>query len=119
MAKTVVDLRSPEEVSARGEGRLPPGAELRPMPISSSDMFSRLIPDTRALGSAGSSGVVGASCCPQAVSAISVMAPINLCLTVLPSGGGAAMAPNFEKLFCPGRLCAARSSYRDRPLREI
>ena len=42
--KTVVDLRSPEEVSARGEGRLPPGAELRPMPISSSDMFSRLIP---------------------------------------------------------------------------
>lgn len=42
--RTVVDLRSPEEISARGAGRLPAGAELRPMPISSSDMFSKLIP---------------------------------------------------------------------------
>ena len=42
--RTVVDLRSPEEVNARGEGRLPAGAELRPMPISSSDMFAKLIP---------------------------------------------------------------------------
>lgn len=42
--RTVVDLRSPEEVSARGAGRLPQGAALRPMPISSSDIFSRLVP---------------------------------------------------------------------------
>jgi protein-tyrosine phosphatase len=42
--RTVIDLRSPEEVTARGEGRLPPGAELRPLPISSSDMFAKLIP---------------------------------------------------------------------------
>ena len=42
--KTVVDLRSPEEVSARGEGRLPPGARAEPMPIASSDIFSRLVP---------------------------------------------------------------------------
>ena len=42
--KTVVDLRSPQEVKARGEGRLPSGAELRPMPIASSDMFAKLIP---------------------------------------------------------------------------
>ena len=42
--RTVVDLRSPQEVKARGQGRLPPGAELVPMPISSSDMFSKLIP---------------------------------------------------------------------------
>ena len=42
--KTVVDLRSPEEVKARGPGRLPSGAELVPMPISSSDMFAKLIP---------------------------------------------------------------------------
>jgi len=33
--RTVVDLRSPEEVSARGEGRLPPGVRVLPMPIAS------------------------------------------------------------------------------------
>ena len=42
--KTVVDLRSPEEVAARGQGRLPEGATLRSMPIASSDMFKKLIP---------------------------------------------------------------------------
>jgi protein-tyrosine phosphatase len=42
--QTVVDLRSPEEVSARGKGRLPAGAQVLPLPIASSDMFSRLIP---------------------------------------------------------------------------
>jgi len=42
--KTVVDLRSSEEVSARGEGRLPPGAQLSQFPIASSDMFAKLIP---------------------------------------------------------------------------
>ena len=42
--QTVVDLRSPEEVSARGEGRLPPGAHVLPLPIASSDMFAKLIP---------------------------------------------------------------------------
>lgn len=42
--RTVVDLRSPEEVTARGEGRLPPGAQVLPTPITSSDMFAKLIP---------------------------------------------------------------------------
>ncbi|MGB3051407.1 MAG: tyrosine-protein phosphatase [Polyangiales bacterium] len=42
--KAVVDLRSPEEVSARGDGRLPPEANAHPMPIASSDMFAKLIP---------------------------------------------------------------------------
>jgi protein-tyrosine phosphatase len=42
--KTVVDLRSPEEVSARGGGRLPEGALLHAMPIASSDMFKKLLP---------------------------------------------------------------------------
>jgi protein-tyrosine phosphatase len=42
--QTVVDLRSPEEVSARGEGRLPPGAQVVALPIASSDMFKKLIP---------------------------------------------------------------------------
>jgi protein-tyrosine phosphatase len=42
--RTVIDLRSAEEVAARGEGRLPEGATLHPMPISSSDMFAKLIP---------------------------------------------------------------------------
>jgi protein-tyrosine phosphatase len=42
--RTVVDLRSPEEVSARGEGRLPRGAQLLPTPVASSDMFAKLIP---------------------------------------------------------------------------
>ena len=42
--RTVVDLRSHQEVRARGEGKLPAGAELRPTPIASSDMFSKLIP---------------------------------------------------------------------------
>jgi protein-tyrosine phosphatase len=42
--RTVVDLRSVEEVSARGDGRLPPGAKLLPTPITSSDIFAKLIP---------------------------------------------------------------------------
>jgi protein-tyrosine phosphatase len=42
--RSVVDLRSPQEVSARGDGRLPRGATLFPMPIASSDMFAKLIP---------------------------------------------------------------------------
>jgi protein-tyrosine phosphatase len=42
--KTVVDLRSREEIAARGESRLPAGASLRPMPIASSDMFAKIIP---------------------------------------------------------------------------
>lgn len=42
--RAVVDLRSPEEVSARGAGRLPPDAQAYPMPIASSDMFAKLIP---------------------------------------------------------------------------
>lgn len=42
--KAVVDLRSPEEVSARGAGRLPTHAKSHAMPIASSDMFAKLIP---------------------------------------------------------------------------
>ena len=42
--RSVVDLRSPQEVSARGDGRLPRGATLFPMPIASGDMFAKLIP---------------------------------------------------------------------------
>jgi protein-tyrosine phosphatase len=42
--KTVVDLRSKEEIAARGESRLPSGAFLRAMPIASSDMFAKIIP---------------------------------------------------------------------------
>jgi protein-tyrosine phosphatase len=42
--RTVVDFRSPEEVSARGEGRVPSGAQVFPLPIASSDMFAKLIP---------------------------------------------------------------------------
>ncbi|MDH3202778.1 MAG: tyrosine-protein phosphatase [Myxococcales bacterium] len=42
--KTVVDLRSPQEVSARGESRTPPGARVVPLPIASSEVFSKLIP---------------------------------------------------------------------------
>jgi protein-tyrosine phosphatase len=42
--KTVVDLRSPQEVSARGESRLPPGARALPIPVASSDLFTTLIP---------------------------------------------------------------------------
>jgi protein-tyrosine phosphatase len=42
--RTVVDFRSPEEVAARGQGRLPSGAQLVPLPIASTDMFSKLIP---------------------------------------------------------------------------
>ncbi|MFA9471019.1 MAG: tyrosine-protein phosphatase [Deltaproteobacteria bacterium] len=42
--RTVVDLRSPEEVSARGEGRQPSGAQIVRLPIASSDMFAKLIP---------------------------------------------------------------------------
>ena len=42
--KTVVDLRSPQEVSARGPSRMPPGARAVPLPIASSDIFSKLIP---------------------------------------------------------------------------
>lgn len=42
--KAVVDLRSEQEVTARGQGRLPPSAALWPMPISSSEVFADLIP---------------------------------------------------------------------------
>jgi protein-tyrosine phosphatase len=42
--KTVVDLRSPQEVSARGESQLPPGARALPIPVASSDLFTTLIP---------------------------------------------------------------------------
>lgn len=42
--RTVVDLRSPEEVSARGQSRLPAGARVVPLPIASSDLFAKLIP---------------------------------------------------------------------------
>jgi protein-tyrosine phosphatase len=42
--RTVVDLRSEEEVTARGEGRLPPGAGVCPLPIASSELFAKLIP---------------------------------------------------------------------------
>lgn len=42
--RTVVDLRSPQEVAARGQSRLPPGAHVSPVPIASSDMFAKLIP---------------------------------------------------------------------------
>jgi protein-tyrosine phosphatase len=42
--RTVVDLRSQEEVSARGAGRLPSAAQIVPLPIASSDMFAKLIP---------------------------------------------------------------------------
>jgi len=42
--KSVVDLRSKEEIAARGESRLPSGAALHAMPIASSDMFAKLIP---------------------------------------------------------------------------
>lgn len=42
--RAVVDLRSPEEVAARGQGRLPAGAEPHPIPIATSDMFAKLIP---------------------------------------------------------------------------
>ncbi|MGB5265465.1 MAG: tyrosine-protein phosphatase [Polyangiales bacterium] len=42
--RAVVDLRSPEEVSARGAGRLPSEAKSHPLPIASSEMFAKLIP---------------------------------------------------------------------------
>lgn len=42
--RSVVDLRSPEEVTARGQGRLPPHARAYPTPVASSDMFAKLIP---------------------------------------------------------------------------
>ncbi|MFW2388611.1 MAG: tyrosine-protein phosphatase [Polyangiales bacterium] len=42
--RSVVDLRSPQEVTARGEGRLPSSARAYPTPIASSDMFQKLIP---------------------------------------------------------------------------
>ena len=42
--RAVVDLRSEHEVTARGQGRLPPRAALWPMPISSSEVFADLIP---------------------------------------------------------------------------
>jgi protein-tyrosine phosphatase len=42
--RTVVDFRSPEEVSARGDGRLPSGTRIFALPIASSDMFAKLIP---------------------------------------------------------------------------
>ena len=42
--KTVVDLRSNAEISARGEGRIPRSATRHAMPIASSDMLAKLIP---------------------------------------------------------------------------
>ena len=42
--KTVVDLRSPQEVSARGQSRMPLGARVVPLPITSSSVFAKLIP---------------------------------------------------------------------------
>jgi len=42
--KMVVDLRSPQEVSARGESRAPQGAQTLRLPIASGDMFAKLIP---------------------------------------------------------------------------
>ncbi|MEM8609802.1 MAG: tyrosine-protein phosphatase [Myxococcota bacterium] len=42
--KTVVDLRSPEEVQARGESRAPEGATTVRLPIASGDMFSKVVP---------------------------------------------------------------------------
>lgn len=42
--KSVVDLRSPQEVSARGASRTPRGTRLLPLPIASSDVFAKLIP---------------------------------------------------------------------------
>ena len=42
--RSVFDLRSPEEVAARGQGRLPANARAYPTPIASSDMFAKLIP---------------------------------------------------------------------------
>lgn len=42
--KTIVDLRSPQEVSARGESRTPPGARVAALPIASSGVFAKLIP---------------------------------------------------------------------------
>lgn len=42
--KTVVDLRSPEEVQMRGESRMPDGARTVRLPIASGDMFSKLVP---------------------------------------------------------------------------
>ncbi len=42
--KTIVDLRSPQEVSARGESRTPPGARVEALPIASSSFFAKLIP---------------------------------------------------------------------------
>jgi len=42
--RAVVDLRSPQEVSARGQGRLPPGARIVALPVASSDFFAELVP---------------------------------------------------------------------------
>ncbi|MEM7437790.1 MAG: tyrosine-protein phosphatase [Myxococcota bacterium] len=42
--KTVVDLRAPQEVSARGESRAPEGAKTVRLPIASGDMFAKLVP---------------------------------------------------------------------------
>lgn len=42
--KTVVDLRSPEEVKARGESRVPEGARTVRLPIQSGAMFSKVVP---------------------------------------------------------------------------
>jgi len=42
--KTVVDLRSPQEVSVRGQSRTPSGARVMPLPIASSEVFTKLIP---------------------------------------------------------------------------
>ncbi len=42
--RTIIDLRSPQEVSARGQSRTPPGARVVPLPIASSEVFTKLIP---------------------------------------------------------------------------
>jgi protein-tyrosine phosphatase len=42
--QTVVDLRSPQEVAMRGQSRTPPGARVMPLPIASSEVFTKLIP---------------------------------------------------------------------------
>ena len=42
--KTVVDLRSQHEVSARGPSRMPSSARLLPLPIASGEMYAKFLP---------------------------------------------------------------------------
>ena len=42
--KTVVDLRSAEEVAVRGRSRIPDGAQMVAIPVASNTMLARLIP---------------------------------------------------------------------------